>query len=219
MTTTLEAPVEPEATQRVTQVEDLPDPVRADIIARRQAGETLAELKAHFAHVDPAVIREVLPAGNARERKARDSKPKAPKAKPEAKAPKPAPEPRYATDLGDLPERVVAARQVMGRNQLAEALGVTGSACWRFEHGRIKPDEVKPLQDGLAAVERRIAEGEFVKPEPQPKATGSSKADLIYRQEVAAELLRTARGDKSIGKAALVDSVLAVLEPSQPSKS
>lgn len=52
---------EPEAPEvaRITQVEDLPDPVRADIVARRQAGETLAELKSRFAHVSPDVIREV----------------------------------------------------------------------------------------------------------------------------------------------------------------
>jgi hypothetical protein len=42
---------EPEAPEvaHITQVEDLPDPVRADIVARRQAGETLAELKTRFA--------------------------------------------------------------------------------------------------------------------------------------------------------------------------
>jgi hypothetical protein len=35
---------EPEAPEvaRITQIEDLPDPVRADIVARREAGETLA---------------------------------------------------------------------------------------------------------------------------------------------------------------------------------
>ena len=83
MTTTVEAP-EPQAAEvaeaeeptRITQAQDLPDPVRADIIARRQAGETLAELKTRFAHVDPAVIREVLPPANQRERKAREAKAK-----------------------------------------------------------------------------------------------------------------------------------------------
>jgi hypothetical protein len=111
---------EPEAPEAacITQVEDLPDPVRADIVARRQNGETLAELKTRFAHVDPAVIREVLPPANARERKAREAKSKVTdtkqgvggrsgEAKSEPKArqanPKPAPEPRYAANLGDLP--------------------------------------------------------------------------------------------------------------------
>ena len=39
MTATLEAPEAQPEVIRITQVEDLPDPVRADI-ARRQAGET-----------------------------------------------------------------------------------------------------------------------------------------------------------------------------------
>ena len=67
----VQEPEAPEATQRVERVEDLPDPVRADIVARRQAGETVAELKQRFAHVHPDVIRDVLPPANARERKAR----------------------------------------------------------------------------------------------------------------------------------------------------
>jgi hypothetical protein len=101
---------EPEAPEvaRITQVEDLPEPVRADIVARRQNGETLAELKTRFAHIDPAVIREVLPPANARERKARErttrEKPRngqqaAETDKPvggkKGEAPKPEPAPRY----------------------------------------------------------------------------------------------------------------------------
>jgi hypothetical protein len=76
MTTTLEAPVEPEvdAGEAITRIEDLPDEVRQAIIAQREAGTTLAELKANFPQVDPAFIREVLPPSNARERKAREAK-------------------------------------------------------------------------------------------------------------------------------------------------
>jgi hypothetical protein len=117
---------------RITQVEDLPEPVRADIVTRREAGETLAELKNRFGHVDPAVIREVLPPANARERKQREAKAKVTevkqgvggrsgeaKSEPKAKQePKPAPTPRYVEDPGDLPERTMAAREVMGRNDL-----------------------------------------------------------------------------------------------------
>jgi hypothetical protein len=125
-TMTATATQEPEAPEvaRITQAEDLPDPVRADIIARRQAGETLAELKTRFGHVDPAVIREVLPPGNARERKAKEAK---------AEVPKPEPAPRWVTgkDAEDLAERTLAARQVVGRNKLAELLSVTGSASRR----------------------------------------------------------------------------------------
>jgi len=229
----IQEPEAPEAT-RITQVEDLPDPVRADIVARRQNGETLAELKTRFAHVDPAVIREVLSPANARERKAREAKEakvtevtqgtggRSGKAKSEPKAPKaaepkPEPKPRYAEgdEVVSLSERALACRQVMGRNALAETLDTTGSAVWRFEQGRIHPDEVKGLKAGLAVIEKRIAEGEFVKAEAAPKATTPTKADLLHRVEAVMELLASARKDKSVTKAALVDAALAVLVPAQ----
>jgi hypothetical protein len=243
MTTTLEAPEAQPEVARITQVEDLPDPVRADIVSRREAGETLAELKTRFAHVDPAVIRDVLPPANARERKAREAKeakskvteskqgvggrsgeaksePKAPKAD-QPKEPKPAPEPKYASaeDLGDLPERVDAARQVMGRNELAKALGITGSACWRHERGRTHPGEVAHLREELPKIEERIAAGEFIKQEKSPATKQPSKADLTHRVEVVTESLRSARSDKSITKAALIDSALAVLAPTDAPKA
>jgi hypothetical protein len=225
----LQEPDAPETT-RITQVEDLPDPVRADIIARRQAGETLAELKTRFAHVDPTVIREVLPPANARERKQREAKqakaaevtkgiggrsaekqsePKQPKAE-QPKEPKAE---RYVEDPGDLPERAVAARQVMGRNALAEALGITGSACWRAEQGRIHEDEAEALKTGLAAVEKRIAAGEFVKAEKQPKAKAASKADLEHRIDTAVAFVQAARGDKGVTKSGLIDGVLTLMDP------
>jgi hypothetical protein len=227
----IQEPEAPEAT-RITQVEDLPEPVRADIIARRQAGETLAELKTRFAHVDPTVIREVLPPANARERKAREAKPKAnestqgtggrsgkaqsnPKSKAE-QAPKAPPATRYVEDADlvvNLSERTLAVRQVVGRGSLADALEVTGSAVWRFENGRIHEDEVKGLQAGLKKMEDRIAAGEFVKAAAEPKGKQASKADLTHRIETVVELVKAARGDKGITKAGLVDSLLAVLVP------
>jgi hypothetical protein len=101
----------------------------------------------------------------------------------------------------------------MGRNQLAEALGVTGSACWRFEHGRIHPAEVDGLKTGLAAVEKRIAAGEFVKAERAPKTAGPSKAELAHRAEEAVKYLRggTSGSGKSVAQA-----VLAILDPPAP---
>jgi hypothetical protein len=234
MTITLEAPQESEvdAGEAITRTQDLPDEVRADIVAQREAGTTLAELKANFPQVDPAVIRDVLPAGNARERKAKEAKGKVtettqgtggrsgktesdpkPKATP---APKPEPTPRWVTgkDAEDLAERTLAARQVTGRNKLAELLDVTGSAVWRFENARIRPDEVEGLRSGLAEVEAKIKAGDFVKPDREPKGGGPSKADLTHRVEVAVELVKAARADKSITKVKLVDSLLAVLDPS-----
>jgi hypothetical protein len=182
MTTTIEAPVEPQA----PEVAELSEDTRKEIVALREGGMTLAELKARFPQLTPDQIREVLPPGNAHERKAREAKTKvtettqgmggrsgkqhskspnaktppkpepAPKPAPEP-APKPAPEPRWITgkDAEDLVERTLAARQVIGRNRLAELLSVTGSAVWRFEDARIRPDEVEPLRKALAEVEKR----------------------------------------------------------------
>jgi hypothetical protein len=223
---------EPEAPEvaHITQVEDLPDPVRADIVARRQAGETLAELKTRFAHVDPAVIRDVLPAGNARERKAKEAKSKvtestqgtggrSSKAKsepkpPKVEAPKPAPTPRYVEDadlLTSLSERALACRQVIGRGALAEALDTSQSAVWRAEQGRIHPGEVDGLKAGLDAVEKRIASGEFVKAEAAPKATSPTKAELLHRVEATVEYLCT--GTKGMSGKAVAEAALALLDP------
>lgn len=218
---------EPEAPEvaRITQAEDLPDPVRADIIARRQAGETLAELKTRFAHVDPAVLREVLPPANARERKAKEAKvtetqqgtggrsgkaKSEPKPKAEAK---PKAEPRYAEgqEVTDLAERALVARQVVGRGKLAELLDTTQSAVWRAEHGRIHPTEVAALQAGLDAVKQRIAKGEFVKQERQPAAKQPSKADLLHRVEAAVTYLR--EGTKGLSGKAVAEATLALLDP------
>jgi hypothetical protein len=221
---------EPEALEvaRITQVEDLPDPVRADIVARRENGETLAELKTRFAHIDPAVIREVLPAGNARERKARErttrEKPRtgqqaADTAKPvggkKDEAPKPAPAPRYVEgkQVADLTESVVAARRLIGRTKLAELLHVTGSAVWRFEHGRVHPEELDGLISGMSQVDQLIAQGEFVKQERQPKAKEPSRPELAHRVAAAVEFIETVRGDKSVTKSALADGVLVLLDP------
>jgi hypothetical protein len=234
MTATLEAPQESEvdAGELVTRTEDLADEVKADIIAQREAGTTLAELKANFPQVAPDVIRAVLPAGNARERKAKvtevtkgtggrsgkaKSQPK-PKPKVEAKA---EPASRYAEgkEVVDLAERTLAARQVVGRNRLAELLETTGSAVWRAEQGRIHEDEVDGLKAGLDVVEKRIAAGEFVKAAAEPKAKQASKAELQQRVVVGSELVRSARSDKSITKATLIDSALAVLNPTNAPKA
>jgi hypothetical protein len=213
-TTTLEAPQEPEvdAGELVTRVEDLSDEVRREIVAQREAGTTLAELKANFPQVEPAVIREVLPPANARERKAREAK--APKVdQPKDEAPKPAPEPRYATDPGDLAQSVVDARQLIGRGKLAKLLHVSGSAVWRFEHGRIHPDELDGLISGMSQVDQLIEQGEFTKPEKVPKTTSPSKAELTHRIEVAVAFIAQVRGDRGVSKSALADGVLVLLDP------
>jgi hypothetical protein len=219
---------EPEAPEvaHITQVEDLPDPVRADIVARRQAGETLAELKTRFAHVDPAVIRDVLPPGNAREAKAREKKStettkgmggRSGKAKSEAKppkveAPKPAPTPRYVEgkQVADLAESVLAARQVVGRGKLAELLSTTQSAVWRWENGRIHPDELDGLISGMSQVDQRIEQGDFVKSEAAPKVAQPTKTELAHRIEEAVKYLR---GGTSGSGRSVAAAVLTILDP------
>jgi hypothetical protein len=151
MTATVEAPkVSLDPGEVAQTVEQVPDQLRAEIVAAREAGTTLAELKTKFGpQVAVDVIRELLPPMNACERKQREKKegkvtettqgvggrsgkqesePKAPK----VDQPKPAPAPRYIEDhplVMDLSERTLAARQVMGRNTLAEALEATGPPC------------------------------------------------------------------------------------------
>jgi uncharacterized protein (DUF433 family) len=237
MTTTLEAPQESEvdAGEAIIRTEDLPAEVKADIIAQREAGTTLAELKANFPQVDPAVIRDVLPVGNARERKAKEAKAKVTEttqgtggrsgksqseSKPKAEqAPKPEPKSRYVEDADlvvNLSERTLAVRQVVGRGSLAVALEVTGSAVWRFENGRIHPSEVDALQAGLKKVEDRIAAGEFVKPEAAPKAKATTRAQLEARINAAITSLREADADKRITKASAIATALERLDPPQP---
>ena len=47
--------------QAITTVEKLPAELRAELVARREAGTTLAELKKGYPQVAPDVIRAVLP--------------------------------------------------------------------------------------------------------------------------------------------------------------
>jgi hypothetical protein len=217
---------EPEAPTRIERVEDLPVDVRGAIITQREAGTTLSELKANFPQVAGEVIREVLPPANARERQAREKKangqPKPPKAEGETKpepAPKPDPRPRYVEDaevLDQLSRQTVELRKVIGRDRLAELLGVSGSAVWRHEHRKTHPDEVDELRDGLVLLAARVEAGEFARPAATtkaPKAKPVSMTELAHRLDVLAELLKSARGDKTISKAALVDAALAVIEP------
>jgi ribosome-binding protein aMBF1 (putative translation factor) len=193
---------------------------------------TLAELKQRFQQLTGDQIREVLPPGNAREARARERKERTGKvtettqgigsrggearSEPEPKkdeVPKAPAEPRYVEELGDLAERVLAARQLMGRNRLAELLGITGSATWRAEQGRVHPSEVDALRSALEKVEDRIAQGEFVKAERQPKVASPSKAELTDRIQTVRDFIKNVRGDKSVTKGALADGVLALLDP------
>jgi hypothetical protein len=116
-------------------------------------------------------------------------------------------EPRYAEGVGDLSDKVLAAREAVGRKPLAEFAGQTQSCIWRWERSRVHPGaEVEQLK----ALVQRIDAGEL--PQPEAKSRTSSKADLEHRIEVATELLTDARGSK-VSKSALIDAVLDVLAP------
>jgi predicted XRE-type DNA-binding protein len=232
MTATLEAPAAPQA----PEVAALSDDTRQELVALREGGMTLAELRTRFPQLTSEQIRDALPPGNARERKAKQAKvtevTKGTGGRSGKKQSDPEPEPKAKSAGTETPRRyvegkqvialaesVLAARQVIGRNKLAELLSVTGSAVWRFENGRIHEDELDGLISGMSQVDQRIEQGDFVKPERQPKAKQPSKADLTHRVEVAVELLATGRKDKSITKAGLIDAALAVLDPPQPTES
>ena len=106
---------------------------------------------------------------------------------------------------------MLTAREVVGRGKLAELLDITGSAVWRYEHGRIHPNEVEPLYEAIAKVEDRIAAGEFVKPDKAPAVKSPSKADLVNRIEAAVTYLR--EGTKGLSGKAVAEATLALLDP------
>jgi len=194
----------PEVAERIAQVEDLPDDLRAEIVARREAGTTLAELKANFPQVAPDVIRDVLPPANARERKARakkDVEKNAQTGQPDSSTPK-APTtatgpatpaetaPRYVADedvVRELAAGITSARVAgFSRASLAELLGMTGrNAIWRTEvAGKVQADEVDPIRKLLA----RIKSGELKPPERRAAGAGGSKPPREKRDVLKAKL-------------------------------
>jgi hypothetical protein len=82
MTTTIEAPQESQAPEVAALSED----TRKELIALRESGMTLAELKARFPQLTSEQIREVLPPGNKREAKQREAKTEVTKASAAAAA-------------------------------------------------------------------------------------------------------------------------------------
>jgi hypothetical protein len=197
------------------EVAALSDDTRKEIVALREGGMTLAELKTRFPQLTSEQLREVLPAGNARERKAREAKAPKSESKVEA-APKPEPAPRWVTgkDAEALAERVLDARKIVGRNRLAELLSVTGSAVWRFENARIRPDELDGLISGMSQVDQRIEQGDFVKAATEPKAKTATKAELEHRLTTVMELVRQARDTTKVSeKNAALDLALTVDAP------
>jgi hypothetical protein len=80
--------------QAITTVEELPAELRAELVAKREAGTTLAELKKGYPQVAPDVIRTVLPPmpkgteAQPAARKPRATKPAQAKPKPQPPSPR-----------------------------------------------------------------------------------------------------------------------------------
>jgi hypothetical protein len=214
------------------EVEALTDDTRRELVNLRESGMTLAELKVRFPQLTREQIRSCLPAGNARERKQRDkatvtevkqglggksgdtqSKPKGKQVTEQPKEQK-QPQPRYAEGVGDLADAVLATRRRVGRTVLAEFMGASQSQVWRWENSRVHPGEVDTVKAQVARF------GELPQPEAKsPKTPAPTKAELTHRIETVVELLRSAGSDKAITKAALIDSALAVLTPTDAPKA
>jgi len=100
--------------QAITEanVEAISDDTRKEIVAKRQAGVTLAELRKQYPQLTSDQIRDLLPPANARERKA--------KATPEPKpaAPKPrAAKPTQTAAMGQAKPKPSAKAQAAGNGQ------------------------------------------------------------------------------------------------------
>jgi hypothetical protein len=107
-------------------------------------------------------------------------------------------EPRYAEGTEELSAQVLAAREVHGRKNLSDFLGISQSATWRAERNRIHPEELAALRDRMD----RIAE----LPVPKPKTRGN-------RLDRVAAIVSVAAADKKVTKAQLIEELLGVLAP------
>lgn len=90
--------------QAIATVEELPAELRAELVAKREAGTTLAELKKGYPQVAPDVIRAVLPPLPKPEPKPAAPKPRATKSTQTASTGKPSPkaQPKPATNDGTI---------------------------------------------------------------------------------------------------------------------
>jgi hypothetical protein len=115
----------------------------------------------------------------------------------------PAPKPRYAEGVTDLSDQVLAARKQVGRTVLAEFMGLSPSAVWRWENEKGHEAEVEQVRTQVARF------GEL--PQPEPKKAG--------RVDHAVALLHKAQGDKSVTRAQLIEELLGILAPADAPKA
>jgi ribosome-binding protein aMBF1 (putative translation factor) len=200
------------------EVAALTDDTRREIVELREGGLTLSELKARYPQLTSDQIRDVLPPGNARERKAREAKqPKATQPKQAKEKAQPEPKPsRYVEDLKvvrALAERLMSARAAgVGQAKIAAEADVMPFAVWRAERRlKVTADELPKLTAALDRIET------WEKVPKAAKVASPSKAEIQHRVETTIEFLRT--GIKGLSGRAVADGVLAILDPKQADRS
>jgi primosomal protein N' len=162
--------------QAIASVKELPAELRAELVAKREAGTTLAELKKAYAHVAPDVIREVLPPlpkPTAETKPARSRK---------STATKPAPTPTTRQRKGGTSAasrklaagQAKAAKQAAGKPRATTTNGTDDKA--RLELAR-KVVAARD-KDGLSWL--KIGARFKLSTSEQPKA-GASRARTLYR--------------------------------------
>ncbi len=201
------------ATQEASaEVAALTDETRREIVALREAGTTLAELKKRFPQLTSEQIRGVLPPTSKREARARKAKTAEPKTGKQAEV-QPEVDPQVAADLAG---RLVVARTLPGssRSVLAQLTGFGPGQIWRIEQGRVRAAEVAKVTEALARLEKDGLPDEYRPRDRTPAVAGPTKAELVHRAEVVAALLGQAREHAKAGTKVrgLVDDALSVIE-------
>jgi hypothetical protein len=93
-------------------------------------------------------------------------------------------EPRYATGTEAQSANILAARERVGRPALSAHLGISQSACWRWERNKVHPSELKAFN---AAKLDQLPAGKPV--------SRSAKIDQLAALLASTEDLNTVRDD------------------------
>ena len=162
--------------QAITTIEELPAELRAELVAKREAGTTLAELKKAFPQVTSDVIRAVLPPRpKGAEPKPAPRKPRATKpaqtAKPAQAKAKPSAEAKPATNAGTTDKKRQAQAAKVDRKP------VDGRLAQRAVTMRGKLDD-----RGRPTSWAKIGYALKLVPEGAPKSQAGDAARRAYRQ-------------------------------------
>jgi len=169
------------AEQAITTVDELPAELRAELVAKREAGTTLAELKKDYPHVAPDVVRAVLPP------------------LPKGTEPKPAPRKPRATKPAQTPATgqrkgtasTAADKLAAGQARAARRPAKGGQAKAALEPDKASTTNDKELlklaakvvaardQDGLSWL--KIGDKFKLAPEAASAKAGASRARTLYR--------------------------------------